>query len=152
MRPTEPIVVDPGHWRHRVQTLVSKGYGWLDFLTAVDRRTEIDVIARLVDPVNVAGVLLVTTVPSDCAVLDSVAAVLPGANWYEREAAEMFGIDFLGHPDPRPLLTRAGDGRPLLRKSTPLPARVDTAWPGAEAETSRRRTQPPGVLDTWEQR
>jgi NADH-quinone oxidoreductase subunit C len=36
--------------------------------------------------------------------MDSVASFLPAANWIEREINEMFGVEFLGHPDMRRLL------------------------------------------------
>jgi NADH-quinone oxidoreductase subunit C len=36
--------------------------------------------------------------------IDSVVSVWPTADWHERETAEMFGINFNGHPDPRKLL------------------------------------------------
>jgi NADH-quinone oxidoreductase subunit C len=36
--------------------------------------------------------------------LPSVCAIYPAANWHERECAEMFGIVFEGHPDPRHIL------------------------------------------------
>ena len=39
----------------------------------------------------------------DCR-LDSVATILPGANFIEREMNDMLGITFIGHPDPRRLL------------------------------------------------
>ena len=35
--------------------------------------------------------------------LDSIASLYEAANWYEREAAEFFGLTFKGHPDPRKL-------------------------------------------------
>jgi NADH-quinone oxidoreductase subunit C len=36
--------------------------------------------------------------------IESVADIWQAANWYEREASELFGIKFKNHPDPRPLL------------------------------------------------
>jgi len=36
--------------------------------------------------------------------IDSICALIPGAEYYEREAREMFGIEFLGLPNPIPLL------------------------------------------------
>lgn len=39
----------------------------------------------------------------ESATFPSLTAVLPAANWYEREAHDLFGLDPVGHPDPRPL-------------------------------------------------
>jgi len=56
--------------------------------------------------------------------------VYAGANWHEREAAEMFGIDFEGHPDLRHIyLPSEFEGHPL-RKDFPLLARRVKPWPG----------------------
>ena len=53
-----------------------------------------------------------------------------GANWHEREAHEMFGIDFAGHPDLRNMYLPTGfEGHPL-RKDFPLLARMVKPWPG----------------------
>lgn len=46
----------------------------------------------------------------------TATGVWPAANWFEREAWEMFGVRFEGHPDLRRLLTDYGFvGRPLLK-------------------------------------
>jgi NADH-quinone oxidoreductase subunit C len=53
-----------------------------------------------------------------------------GANWHEREAHEMFGIEFTGHPQLIKLyLPEAFQGHPL-RKSFPLLSREVKPWPG----------------------
>ena len=129
--------------------LAGRGFRYLDLLTAVDRGDRLDVLCHVLDPDTGERLLLVTSTEVTEARLDSVAGVLRGAAWHEREAAEMFGIAFVGHPDPRPLLTRGPAQRPPLVKSTPLGARVTTAWPGTQPGAARRREQVPGVPDSW---
>jgi Ni,Fe-hydrogenase III large subunit/Ni,Fe-hydrogenase III component G len=41
-------------------------------------------------------------------VLPSISVEVPAANWHEREAQDLFGIAFVGHPDPRPLVLHDG--------------------------------------------
>ena len=52
--------------------------------------------------------------------VDSICPVWPGAEWMEREAYDMFGIIFTGHPDLRRILTWNGYGSYPLRKDYPL--------------------------------
>ena len=52
--------------------------------------------------------------------VDSVYPVWPGADWMEREAYDMFGFIFLGHPDLRRILTWSRFGSYPLRKDYPL--------------------------------
>ena len=60
----------------------------------------------------------------------SFSEVYPGADWHERETWEMYGIDFIGHPEIRHLyLPGEFEGFPL-RKDFPLLARVVKPWPG----------------------
>ena len=58
--------------------------------------------------------------PSEGAVVESVADLYDMANWAERECREMFGIEFIGHPDPRNLLLDEDLDIHPLRKSHPL--------------------------------
>jgi NADH-quinone oxidoreductase subunit C len=63
----------------------------------------------------------VTPVPSIC-------EVFPGANWFEREAYDLYGILFSNHPELRRLLTDYGfDGYPM-RKDFPLTGFVEVRW------------------------
>ena len=75
-------------------------------------------------------VIISTDLPKDDARVASLVEVFSGANWHEREAHEMFGIDFQGHPQLANLyLPDAFIGHPL-RKSYPLLSREVKPWPG----------------------
>jgi len=61
-------------------------------------------------------ILLKAEVSEASPAIDSVLPVWAGANWHEREARDLFGIKFEGHPDPRPLVLPEGwQGHPLLK-------------------------------------
>jgi NADH-quinone oxidoreductase subunit C len=60
--------------------------------------------------------------------IDSVCAVWPGANWYEREAFDLFGILFRGHPDLRRILTDYGFIGHPFRKDFPLSGHVEVRY------------------------
>lgn len=60
--------------------------------------------------------------------IDSVVEVWAAANWYEREAFDLFGIVFRGHPDLRRLLTDYGFIGHPLRKDFPLSGQVEMRY------------------------
>ena len=61
-------------------------------------------------------------------IIDSVVDVWPGANWFEREAFDMFGILFTGHPDLRRILTDYGFIGHPFRKDFPLIGNVEVRY------------------------
>ena len=64
----------------------------------------------------------------DFPVLESVTGIWPCANWYEREAFDLFGIVFTGHPDLRRILTDYGFVGSPFRKDFPLSGHVEMRY------------------------
>ncbi len=65
---------------------------------------------------------------TDPPVIESVTDVWPSANWYEREAFDLFGILFSGHPDLRRILTDYGFIGHPFRKDFPLVGDVEMRY------------------------
>lgn len=92
--------------------------------------TRMQVFVRVVNSTTHVGVNIKADVVDSAPVIDSLITVYAGANWHEREAHEMFGIDFAGHPDLRKMyLPIDFEGFPM-RKDFPLLARMVKPWPG----------------------
>ena len=99
-------------------------------VTAIDwpaREQRFDVVYHFLSPKQNARVRVkvqtdeVTPVPS-------IIGIFPGADWFEREAYDLYGVLFTGHPDMRRLLTDYGfEGHPL-RKDFPLTGFVEVRY------------------------
>ncbi|MGH9124219.1 MAG: NADH-quinone oxidoreductase subunit C [Acidimicrobiales bacterium] len=88
------------------------------------------VFARLYDVVKHVGVTLKADLDDADPRVESVVSLFRGADWHEREAWEMYGFVFDGHPGLRHLyLPGEFEGHPL-RKDFPLLARLVKPWPG----------------------
>ena len=64
----------------------------------------------------------------DLPIIDSVVDVWPAANWFEREAFDLYGIVFQGHPDLRRILTDYGFIGHPFRKDFPLSGNVEMRY------------------------
>jgi len=95
------------------------------------RAERFDIVYHLLSPrTNQRIRVKVSTNETDA--VPSVIAVFSVADWYEREAYDMYGILFSGHPDLRRLLTDYGfQGHPL-RKDFPLTGHVEVRWDEAQ--------------------
>ncbi len=142
---TVRIHVEPDRW---VETVVAANeeLPFFSWLSAIDwsKETEVgdpvadvenleerfEILCRLSSVETADGAILVTSIGKDEPSIASLTPHLPGAAWHEREAHEMFGIDFPGNVNLAPLyLPDDFIGHPLL-KSYPLLAREVKPWPG----------------------
>ncbi|MCY4036757.1 MAG: NADH-quinone oxidoreductase subunit C [bacterium] len=93
-------------------------------------QTRFQMVMRLYSITSHLGVTIKADLPDQDLSIDTLIGMYPGANWHEREAWEMFGIRFNGHPDLRNIyLPGEFEGNPL-RKDFPLLARRVKPWPG----------------------
>ena len=125
----ETVTVERGAWREILQFLRDDPdlqYNFLMDLTAVDtmqldngHTARFEVVTHLYSLPHNSRVRMKAPVPEDDPRIDSLMPVWEGANWFEREAYDMFGITFSDHPDLRRILMYDGfEGYPL-RKDYP---------------------------------
>jgi NADH-quinone oxidoreductase subunit C len=91
------------------------------------RAKRFDVVYHLLSPRRNQRIRLKCETDADTPV-PSVIDVFPAANWYEREAYDMYGILFSGHPDLRRILTDYGFQGFPLRKDFPLTGYVEVRY------------------------
>ena len=77
-------------------------------------------------------VLFATVHSADFPVVDSVTELYNSADWYEREAFDLYGIMFNGHPDLRRILTDYGFVGHPFRKDFPISGYVEMRYDEAE--------------------
>jgi NADH-quinone oxidoreductase subunit C len=121
--------VAPVNWRGVAQFLRDDPVTALNMfidLTCVDRlgRTpRFDVVLHLYSVDKKHRVRLLAGLTEDDPSIDSVVALWPGANWFEREAFDLYGVRFVGHPDLRRILMYPEFVGHPLRKDFPKEGR-----------------------------
>ena len=92
-----------------------------------EREERFEVVYQLLSPRQNLRVRLKLTT-DDSTPVPSLTGIWPGANWFERETYDLYGILFTGHPDLRRILTDYGfDGYPL-RKDFPTTGYVQVRY------------------------
>jgi len=103
-------------------------------ITAVDypsREKRFDVVYHALSPRHNQRIRVKAAVAEDEAIASAIP-VWPAANWFEREAYDMYGVLFADHPDLRRLLTDYGfEGHPL-RKDFPMTGYVEVRYDDAQ--------------------
>ena len=121
------VVVPPAQWASLASfAKTTLGCHFFSFLSAVDWKEEgLEVVAWVDNLEERFSVLMKSRLGAGVTVCDSVVPIYRGAGWMEREAFDMFGIHFEGHPDLRRILLDADwVGHPLLKSYA-----VDTPYP-----------------------
>jgi NADH-quinone oxidoreductase subunit C len=99
-------------------------------ITAADypeREQRFEVVLHLLSPKHNRRIRVKTQADEDTPVA-SLTALFAGANWFERETYDLFGVTFAGHPDLRRIMTDYGfDGHPL-RKDFPMSGFVEVRY------------------------
>jgi NADH-quinone oxidoreductase subunit C len=106
---------------------------YCDFTSGVDYGEEqgFEVVTHLFSTEHHHNVRLKVKLPHEDPVCPTISDLYATCNWHEREATEMFGIRFDGHPQPvKLLLPEPFEGHPM-RKDFPLMSREVKPWPGA---------------------
>ena len=95
--------VAPGDWRRAAELVQGDpdlGCDWFDFLAGVDEEADgLAVVLHVISSSRGHHVQLRTLVPREGGSLPTLSDLWFGADWHERETAELFGIDFAGHPN-----------------------------------------------------
>jgi NADH-quinone oxidoreductase subunit C len=103
-------------------------------ITAVDwptREQRFDLVYHFLSP-QMNQRVRVKVVTDETTPIESIVGVYRGADWFEREVYDLYGVLFTGHPDMRRILTDYGfEGHPL-RKDFPLTGFVEVRWDDEE--------------------
>jgi NADH-quinone oxidoreductase subunit C len=92
-----------------------------------ERERRFDVVYHLLSLTRNMRIRVKVETDEDTAV-PSVVGVFPNADWYEREAFDMYGVFFDGHPDLRRILTDYGFHGHPLRKDFPMTGYVEVRY------------------------
>jgi NADH-quinone oxidoreductase subunit C len=113
------VVIDPAGWEGTARKLRSAEglkFDYLFCVTAIDWKTHITMVYHLTSTVYRHTVVVKATLDRANPVIGTVSDIWRTAEFHEREAFDLFGVEFKGHPDLRRLfLTDDWKGWPLRK-------------------------------------
>ena len=113
------ILIPVEDWSAFAEAAKTSGFDAFSDLFAIDHFSEaprFDVVLNLVSMEANQRIVVSTRVPYDDPTVPTITNVFQGANFYEREAFDLVGIDFPGHPDlTRILMPDEWEGHPLRK-------------------------------------
>jgi NADH-quinone oxidoreductase subunit C len=113
------ILIPVGEWVAFAEAARAGGFDAFSDLFAIDHFTEaprFEVVLNLVSMTTRERIVVSTRVPYDDPTVPTLTNVFAGTNFYEREAFDLMGIDFPGHPDlTRILMPDEWEGHPLRK-------------------------------------
>lgn len=114
------ISIDFRNWLALAGQLRNDGqlhFDYLFCLTCIDNKTNLIMVYHLTSTKYRHNIVIRTSLNTDTPEIESVAAIWKTAEFHEREVYEMFGVNFLNHPDLRLLILPDGwEGKNPLRK------------------------------------
>tara|TARA_R110000868_G_scaffold330887_12_gene591903 strand:+ start:2052 stop:2729 length:678 start_codon:yes stop_codon:yes gene_type:complete len=121
--------LDDWQTQSATETGFSRGSSETPLRAAPAQPTRFAVVYHLLSLEKNIRLRLRVNVPDDQTMMvDSVLSIWPAANWFEREAFDLYGILFKGHPDLRRLLTDYGFAGHPFRKDFPLIGKVEARY------------------------
>jgi NADH-quinone oxidoreductase subunit C len=126
------VRIAPERRTEALAALKSLGFTFYSWCGGVDwpDSDELEVMDQVADVVRNLRVTLKCRMPRSDPRVPTAVGVYAGAEWNEREAWELFGIHFTGHPRLRRLLLADWQEGYPMRKDAVLRARIEKPWPG----------------------
>lgn len=114
------ISIEPKDWLPLAQQLRHEEtlqFDYLFCLTCIDFKTNLTMVYHLTSTIFRHNIVIKSALSKDTPEIESVSQIWKTADFHEREVYEMFGVDFLNHPDLRLLILPDGwEGKNPMRK------------------------------------
>ncbi len=122
-----------------------RAHGWfIEDITATDLSEEIMLLYHFAHFDEPGRITLRLTADHEAPSAPSIASIYSGAAWHERECRDLFGITFVSHPNPLPLLLSENAGNPPLVKDEAARKPISELMPFFSGICGGGTSDPPG--------